>query len=165
MTMNNSTKRICLIAMGIALYVCVSMIISIPIVGHISLDLGYIVLAIYCYLYGSVAGAIVGTGGCFFVSLLSSGWIPIGWMLGNLFIGVICGRAYSVTKGEKYAPWINLFVTIVAVFVGIGLIKTVVECVLYSIPVSVKFAKDLVAFAMDATTMCAGLLLSSKIKI
>lgn len=67
------TKDICLTALGIALYVCVSMLIKIPVVGHISLDLGYIVLAVYCYTYGGISGAIVGCCGCFLVSLIASG--------------------------------------------------------------------------------------------
>lgn len=150
------TKNICLTALGIALYVCVSMLIKIPVVGHISLDLGYIVLAVYCYIYGGVAGAIVGACGCFLVSLIATGWIAIGWPLGNLLIGALCGVVYRQAKGKRWAIPISIAVTVMAVFIGVGVIKTIVECALYSLPVAVKFAKNLVAFAMDAAVMCAG---------
>lgn len=149
-------KNICLTALGIALYVCVSMLIKIPVVSHISLDLGYIVLAVYCYIYGGASGAIVGACGCFLVSLIATGWIAIGWPLGNLIIGALCGAVYNRVKGRKWAVLTSLAVTVVAVFTGVGVIKTVVECMLYSLPFAVKFAKNLVAFAMDAAVMCVG---------
>lgn len=85
--MDKKLKFICATAFGIALYVAVSMLIKIPVIGHISLDLGYIVLAVYCYIMGPASGAIVGGIGCTFVSLLASGWFPAGWLLGNAFIG------------------------------------------------------------------------------
>lgn len=160
----NKTKKICLTALGIALYVCVSMLIKIPVVGHISLDLGYIVLAVYCYIYGGVSGAIVGSCGCFLVSLIASGWIAIGWPLGNFLVGALCGAVYTRTKGKRGAVLINTAVTVAAVFVGVAVIKTVVECALYSLPVSVKFAKNLVAFSMDAIVMCIGLYIASVVE-
>lgn len=155
----NKTRSTCLTALGIALYVCVSMLLKIPTgVGHLSLDLGYIVLAVYCYIYGGVSGAIVGSCGCFLVSLISTGWIAIGWPLGNLLIGALCGIVYSRTRGMKYAAIIGVIVTVASVFIGVALIKTVVECAIYSLPLGVKFVKNCVAFAMDAIVMCFGFL-------
>ena len=91
-----STKKVAIIGLGIALYVAISMLLKIPIgIGHLALDLGYIVLAVYCYLYGATIGAIVGACGCTLVSLLASGMFPLGWLLGNAFIGCACGRALS----------------------------------------------------------------------
>lgn len=157
------TKNICLTALGIALYVCVSMLLKIPTgIGHLSLDLGYIVLAVYCYIYGGISGAVVGACGCFLVSLITTGWIAIGWPLGNLLIGAVCGMVYSRINGRKFGTLVSLAVTVVAVFIGVGVIKTVVECAIYSLPVGVKFAKNLVAFAMDAAVMCVGLLFVKK---
>lgn len=152
-------KDICLTALGIALYVCVSMLLKIPTgIGHLSLDLGYIVLAVYCYIYGGISGAIVGCCGCFLVSLIATGWIAVGWPLGNLLTGALCGVVYNRTKDMDKSTFISLAVTVLAVFIGVGVIKTVVECALYSLPLAVKFAKNLVAFSMDAIVMCAGYL-------
>ena len=55
-------------------------------------------------------------------------------------------------------------VTVAAVFLGVAVIKTAVECVLYSIPVAVKFTKNFIAFSMDAIVMCIGLYVASAIE-
>ena len=84
------TTKITLTAVGVAMYVVLSMIAKIPVIAHISLDLGYIVLAVYCYHMGAVSGMIVGGAGCVLVSLLTTGWFPPGWFAGNLLIGLWC---------------------------------------------------------------------------
>lgn len=160
--MNKNLKFICVTALGIAVYVAVSMLLKIPLgVGHLALDLGYIVLAVYCFTMGPISGAIVGAVGCTFISLLSSGWFPIGWLLGNAFIGACCGCMYKLKKDKM---WLNCLYTILIVFVGIGVIKTAIECLLYNIPFPVKFAKNAVAFATDAIVMCIGVSIAPKIE-
>lgn len=153
------TKQITLTAMGIALYVVVSMMIKIPVVNHISLDLGYLVLAFYCYLYGSFVGAVVGCFGCFIVSILATGWIGVEWPLGNLLVGFLCGLVYTRTKNHKFAIPIGIATTIIAMFIGIGIIKTTVACAIYSMPFIAKFLKNMIAFAMDAVVMSVGFLM------
>lgn len=66
-------------------------------------------------------------------------------------------------KRKKIGMAISVIVTVVAVFVGVGVIKTVVECALYTLPLGVKFAKNLVAFAMDAIVMCIGIPFAKKL--
>lgn len=157
----NRTMWICQIALGIALYVVVSMVLKIPIgIGHISLDLGYIVLAACCMRFGMLGGAIVGGAGCTIVSLLSSGWFPLGWMLGNVLIGLICGKAYH--KNEILC-WTNIAITVVAVLLGVGIVKTAVECVLFSIPFAVKIPKNMVAAMMDSVVMSIGLIVACRL--
>lgn len=109
-------KPLCLTALGIALYVALSMMVKIPVVGHISLDLGYIVLGVYCWLFGSAAGAIVGAVGCSMVSLLASGWFPPGWCLANLLIGATCGYAWNMRVADLKADWWDYLVAIFSVF-------------------------------------------------
>lgn len=159
--MNTKIRRICMTAIGIALYVAVSMIVKIPVIGHISLDLGYIVLAVFCYIYGGVTGAIIGSAGCTLVSLLASGWFPIGWFLGNAFIGWFCGTRLSY---HRYANWKNVAWCIASVFIGVFFIKTCVECLLYSIPLVVKMPKNAIAAAMDAIVMSVGIFIAPKIE-
>lgn len=158
-------KDICITALGIALYVCVSMLLKIPVINHISLDLGYIILAVYCYRYGPITGAIVGFSGAFLVSLIATGWLGIEWPTGNLFIGAVCGYVYNTTKGKKYQAGINMITTIIAVFIGISLIKTILACAIYDMPFIVKFISNSVAFAMDAIVMCIGLIMAMEIKV
>lgn len=160
--MNSKIKQISLCGVGIALYVALSMTAKIPVIGHASLDLGYIVFAVYCYYFGSVAGAVVGSVGCLFVSLLTSGWFPPGWIIGNMLIGIIVGKVGR--KSGASAPK-RICVVIVAVFLGIFCAKTGIECALYSIPLAVKIPKSAVVFAMDAIVMSIGTWLAPKIPV
>ena len=148
-----NTKKITFTAIGIALYVVLSMSMKIPLIAHISLDLGYIAFALYCYHFGAISGMIVGGVGCVLISLITTGWFPPGWFLGNLVIGVICGCLY-----RHDATINNIIITIIAVAIGILGIKTVIECKLYSIPYTVKIPKNAIAFITDAIVMSAGTL-------
>lgn len=156
----NKTKKIAFTAIMAALYVCLSMTVKIPVVGHIALDLGYIVLAVACYFGGPVTGAFTGMIGCIIVSMIASGWFPIGWAIGNTLIGSICGWAYMSSR-EYDVPYIQkncvcVSITIVAVFLGVGVAKTIIECLLYSIPLAIKAPKNMIAFVMDAAVMAGG---------
>lgn len=153
------TKTITITALGIALYVVVSMFLKIPLgVGHLALDLGYIVLAVYCYSMGPIIGAIVGGAGCTIVSLISSGWFPLGWLLGNILIGYTCGRWY---KEEKTT--FNCVLSIAAIVLGVLGIKTIVECLMFSIPLVVKLPKNGVAALTDSIVMCLGVIIAPKV--
>jgi uncharacterized membrane protein len=158
--MKVTTKNIALLGMGIALYFVLGMAVKIPLIGHIQTDLGYIAFGCFLYILGPIA-CIVGVVGCLLESLLVSGWVPIGWMLGQLFIGLLCGIVYK--KHMKHQGLVNLVVTILAVFIGVGLIKTVVECGLYSIPFPVKFAKNMIATVADIPPMIIGLFLGCRL--
>lgn len=158
--MRKNARSICVTGLGVALYVALSFVAKIPLIGHISLDLGYIALAIYAYYFGPVIAAIVGGCGCVLVSLLASGWFPFGWLLGNIAIGIICGKEYS--RGDLLS---RLIVTILAVLFGVAIVKTVVECLLFSIPLMAKLPKNAIAAAVDAIAMVLGLLLAPKIKL
>ena len=147
--------------MGIALYVVLGSIINIPLLAgsHIQTDLGYVAFGICCYLFGADA-FVVGMIGCMFESLLTSGWIPAGWMLGQAFIGIVCGLIYTKTTDKR----IHIAVTVIALIVGIVVIKTAVECMMFSIPVGVKVPKNVVAFVSDLIPMITGLLLGYRLK-
>ena len=156
-----SVKKIAYLGIGIALYVVLGLAMNIPLLAgsHIQTDLGYIAFGAFCFLFGWEA-CIVGIIGCLIESLIVSGWVPVGWMLGQLFIGVACGIAYKKFNQR----WVQIVVTIIAVFIGIGAIKTVVECALYSIPVLVKFPKNFVAFIADVIPMIVGLFIGVMLK-
>ena len=153
----NNTKKIAILGMGIALYFVLGMMVKIPLISHIQTDLGYIVFGFFLYMFGWIA-CVIGVIGCLLESLLISGWIPIGWMIGQLAIGIICGIAY---KKIKSLP-LNIIITIISVFIGIGVIKTGIECVLYDIPPIVKFPKNAIAFVADTIPMIMGLLIAWK---
>ena len=150
------TKKVAFTGMGIALYVVLSMVAKIPVIAHISLDMGYIAFAVMLYHFGTIPGTIVGAVGCVLVSMLTTGWFPTGWLVGNIAIGILCGVLIR-KDGSPRSTVINVIVCIIAVAVGILGLKTVIECMLYGIPFAVKLPKNAVAFAMDAAVMSVGM--------
>lgn len=161
----NKTMKICNLALGIALYVALSATVKIPIIGHIQTDLGYIAFGAYLLMFGWQA-TIVGVAGCLIESLLFSGWFPVGWMVGQTCIGLICGIWYRYSSGKtnKYKNVTRIIVTVLAVFLGIALVKTFIECCLYSIPIKIKFMKDFIAFISDTIPMLFGVFIGEKLK-
>lgn len=165
-----NTKKICLISLGIALYVTSSLILKIPIIAHISLDLGYIFFAIYCYYFGPISGAIVGGVGCMLISVLTSGWFPPGWIVGNVAIGLICGSVFSKTKrytgknANVKVIILEIVTVIVSVFFGIEFIKTFIECALYGMPIQVKLISNGIAAITDSIVMCIGVFMAHAFK-
>ena len=157
--MNNNTKKITFLAIGIALYTVLGMSVKIPLIGHIQIDLGYVAYGAFLYLIGLPA-VVVGVVGCILESLIVSGWFPVGWSIGQLFIGITCGIVYKKYKSDV----LQIAVTIFSVFIGIGLIKTAIECSMFGIPWGVKFAKDMVAFVADVIPMYLGLILGHYLK-
>ena len=105
-------------------------------------------------------GLFVGALGCLIENLLMRGWISYSWIAGQIIIGGMCGLAYTKYKSRL----LKIFVTILAVFIGIGIVKTVIECVLYQIPFSVKFAKNFAGFVVDAVSMIIGLFIGELLK-
>lgn len=155
----SKTKMVAFTGIGIALYVVLSMIGTIPLIGNIRLDLGYVVMGVYCALLGSVSGAIVGSAGCAVVSLLTSGWFPPGWFVGNLVIGAILGKGMK----SKHA-WVQIAWIVVSVVLGIVLIKTVMECWLYAIPFEVKVIKNAVAALADGIALVLSMVVTKGIQ-
>lgn len=160
----SKTKYIATTAIGIALYVAISMTAKIPLIGHISLDLGYIVLAVYCYHFGAVSGIVVGALGCMLVSLITTGMFPIGWMVGNAIIGYGCGIEFKQRKEPKVENPINGIFCLLICVLGILVVKTTIECSLYGIPLAIKIPKNAVAAFVDAVVMCIGVMVAPKIK-
>lgn len=157
----SKTKKISFLGLGIALYVVLGLVLQLPIFAnsHLQTDLGYVAFGVYCVCFGWL-GAIVGAVGCLLESLLTSGWVPVGWILGQIFIGLLCGVVYKKTNNKA----IHIIITVLAVFIGVGLIKTVVECYLFNIPFAIKIVKNSVASISDSITMLLGLILGYRLK-
>ena len=155
------TKKVAYLGIGVALYVVLGCVMNIPLLAnsHLQTDLGYIAFGVYCYLFGWL-GLFVGAIGCVLESLLISGWMPVGWLVGQIFIGIACGIIYKRETNKV----IHIVVTVLSVFVGIAVIKTVIESLLFGIPFEVKFAKNFVAFIADTIPMLVGLFLGYKLK-
>ena len=154
-----TTKKITGIAILTALYCVLSALMKIPVIGAISLDLGYIALAVGCSMFGPWA-AFIGAVGCGIESILFSPYgFSISWFCANLIVGLGCGYVFSKTK----VTWKR--VVAIIVFVGIAMlgVKTLIECNLYGIPFEVKIVKNAVAFGLDSATMFIGLFIANRV--
>ena len=155
--MNTTTQRITLLAVGIALFVVLTMCLQVPVFENYYLCLGYVVMMVYCYIFGPASGAIVGSLGVILYCVLTAGLRGMpGWTLGNLVIGIICGIVFTKAKMIE-SVWLRrglMAVTIIAVTAaGILGIKSLTESLLYAQPILVRMAKNIYAFAADAVMM------------
>ena len=175
--MKNNTKKICINALGIALFVVLTMCVQVPIFENYYICLGYIVMALYCYMFGPFSGTLVGCAGVIIYCLLTGGinGMP-GWAAGNLVIGILFGLACKLTSkmNNNTFRYVILVVTIVvSTAVGIIGVKSLVEVVLYAHPFIIRVAKNMTAFIADIVTLiislpiCAGLkpMLEKQLKI
>lgn len=154
-----TTKKITGIAILTALYIVLSAMMKIPVIGAISLDLGYIALAVGCMVYGPW-GAFIGAVGCGIESILFSPYgFSISWFVANLIVGLGCGYVFKRYQED----WKRILAIIV--FVGIAMLgaKTLIECKLYAIPFEIKIIKNLAAFAIDSITMIIGLYIGKRV--
>ena len=156
----SKNRKITYMGLGIALYVVLSYTIKIPLINRIRTDPGYLVFGLFLCLFGT-PGTLVGVLGCIISNLLYSGTFPLGWALGQTFIGLFCG--YVFRRTDK--TWLKLIWGALAVLIGIGGIKTVVESVLFKLPLGVKLIRGLVAAVADAVPFLAGILLSTRIHL
>ena len=96
------TKDICILGIGIALFVCLSMCLRIPIFNNFYLCLGYVVMTIYLYSIGIISGTLVGILGTILYCFLINGLRGMpGWVFGNLIIGIILGLWFKFIRKIK----------------------------------------------------------------
>ena len=152
--------KIALLSIGIALYTVLSAFVIIPIVNRIKLDLGYIVFGLYLNTFGMIA-TIVGVLGCILGNMLKGGSIPIAWAIGQAFIGLTLG--YLLPKTEKL--YLKIIYCLISAFIGIGVIKTVIEVLIYQWPIWLKFTSNFAAYIADVIPLIIGVILNKKIKI
>lgn len=111
-----STKNICIYGIGISLYVIMSAMLSIPIPNSFAhIDLGYAIMTIYAYIYGSIAGFVIGTFGRILVDLLMYGGLGTpGWLIASACMGYAIGVIFMYLKNlnSKY-----IFITLSSIFI------------------------------------------------
>ena len=153
--MSKKIRWICRNAIGTALFVALSMCLQVPVFENFYVCLGYVVMTVYLYLFGSVSGTIVGVLGtaiyCFLINGLRG--MP-GWLLANVVIGVIVGVTLQLCKQKVFkrplAKWCTvIIITILAVALGIFGVKSLTECFLYAQPMLVRMATNAPAFITD----------------
>lgn len=162
-----NTKQIATIAMFTALYFVLSALLKIPVVGNITLDLGYIALAVGAVYLGAVPAMLIGSIGAFLESMLmSQRGVSPGWMLMNAIVGYFCGLIlHKAAEGERKQFWIKAVLTVVlSMLVGVA-VKTLIDCALYGVALAAKLPSSATAWIMDSLVMLAvGLPLSLALK-
>lgn len=163
----NKTKQIAMIAIFSALYFVLSAVLKIPVGGHMTLDLGYISLMVATVCLGAVPAMLVGIIGAFLESaLMSMRGVSPGWMLMNAIIGYFCGLILmKASEGERRPFLIKAFIAVpISALVGMA-VKTLVDCVLYSLPLAAKIPVAIIGWIADTAVMLAlGLPLSIILK-
>ena len=83
-----------------------------------------------------------------------------GWAMGNLLIGIALGLTFRFTRNITSAPlrWVlDALAIVAATAVGILLLKSFTECVLYAQPMAVRIAKNIYAFVADVVMLLVSL--------
>ena len=156
-----STKKLCLMAVGIALFVALSLCLQVPVFENYYLCLGYVVMAVYCYSFGTVCGTVVGCLGVVLYCVVISGLRGMpGWTLGNLVIGIALGLTFRATKKMSSLPLrsiINAAVIVAATALGILVVKSETESLLYLQPFLIRVGKNVYAFIADIVVLLVSL--------
>ena len=165
------TKRITSTAMGVALFVVLSLMLQVPVYQNYYVSLGYFVMMVWLYSFGIVDGTIVGTFGVILYCIITGGMRGMpGWTLGNFIIGIEIGCMFMGTKHlcENYKAkndklGLAIMRTIQVVFIslstlfGILIVKSFTEVVLYAQPMLVRMATNLTATIADIITLILAL--------
>lgn len=154
-------KFITINAMGIALFVALSLCLQVPVFQNYYLCLGYVVMTVYCYSVGTTSGTIVGTIGVVLYCVLISGLRGMpGWAMGNLFLGIMMGVTFGLTK-KIQKPVVETIIAAVIVIISTAIamlgIKSLVESLLYSQQFIVRVATNMSAFIADAFVIIVSL--------
>jgi len=150
------TKTLTTISLGIALYVVLSYLIPIRVIGNYFLCLGYVILVVYPYIYGKFAGLAVGFFGTLLYCILASSYNGmVGWVLGNAFIGFVLGMVFDKTKkmSNPLKAVIDIAAMAISCAIGIILIKSLTETILFRVPILVRLSANSVPFVMDLIVM------------
>lgn len=155
-----STKKICINAMGIALFVVLTLCLQVPVFENYYLCLGYIVMMLYSYYFGTMSGTLVGTIGVLVYCILTGGLRGMpGWILGNFIIGLLCGTTCVRIKtldNKWLKQCIIVFVIVVSTAIGILVVKSMTEVFLYGISFNARVASNMFAFVADVFVLIVG---------
>ena len=152
--MSNSLKKLCLTALGIALFPALAVCLQVPVFENYYLCLGYVVMTVYIWSFKWYEGAIVGALGVVLyciIGQLGFNGMP-GWALGNVAIGLIIGLPLKLIKRLKSRALQMLLTAIAATigtFVGILLIKSLIDSFSVDQPFVVRFGKNMTSFIAD----------------
>ena len=155
--MVTTTRKICITAMGTALYVVLALCLQVPVFENYYLCLGYVAMMVFCYYFGAGSGMTVGVLGVVLYCLLTNGLRGLpGWAAGNLVIGLSVGWTCNATKHMANPMLRNLIIAaaiILSTAISILGVKSIVEVALYAQPMVVRMAKNIYGFVADVIVL------------
>ncbi len=161
MKMNGKLKWICVSALGIALFVALTLCLQVPVFENYYLCLGYIVMAVWLCCFGTLSGTLAGSIGVVLYCLLTSGMRGMpGWTVGNVVIGLLLGLTFRFTRPMKSTALkavINTAAVIAATALGILVVKSLVDSLIRAEPFVLRVVKNVYAFIADAVVLLVGL--------
>ena len=159
--MHTRIQKLCVTALGIALFAVLSLCLQVPVFENYYLCLGYTVVAVYCFSFGAVSGTAVAVLGVIAYCLVIHGLRGMpGWAAGNVVIGMTLGLVFPRTrrmKSAKVRPVVEIAVVILSVTAGILGIKSITESLLYSQPIWARIGKNVYAWAADLFVLIVSL--------
>ena len=170
--MNKNILNMCYTAMGIALYVALSLCVQVPVFENYYICLGYVVFLVYCYIFGPVSGMLVGGIGCLLHCILINGLRGMpGWIVANVFMALVMGVWFNVAKTKKpkdvWEHRITKAMTVAMIIsttgVGVLFLKSLVEVVLYAQPLAIRMANNAYEFIADAVVLVVSLPLCNQL--
>ena len=159
--MKNNLRLLTATAIGIALFVVLSLMLQVPVFQNYYLCLGYVAMAVYCYSFGAASGTAVGALGVVLYCIIISGMRGMpGWALGNAVIGIGLGLSFAGSKKLEPVP-LRLAVQAGAVvlFTAAGIlgVKSLVDSLIRSQPFLVRAGMNLSAFIADVAVLLLSL--------
>lgn len=150
-----TTKKLASVGMLTALYFVLSALLKIPVAGNIKLDLGYIALTVGAVYLGAAPAAVIGSGGVLLESLLmSQRGIAPGWILMNAIVGFACGHVMHKALNDPPGRfWLKAAVVVILSMIAGFAVKTVIDCLLYGLTLTVKIPTAIVGCALDSFVM------------
>lgn len=162
-------RDITFLAIGIALFVALSMCLRVPVFDNYYLCLGYIVMTVYIWCFKWYEGAIIGFLGVILYCIIGGlgfNGMP-GWSVGNIVIGLIIGltlKPIKKIKSKSLRIAATAAVAIVATFIGIEIIKSLIDSFVVAQPFVVRFTKNMTSFVADAFVIVASLPICSLVE-
>lgn len=156
------TRDITFPAAGIALFVVLSMCLQVPVFENYYLCLGYVVMTVYMWCFKWYEGAVVGFLGVILYCLIGElgfNGMP-GWSVGNIVIGTIVGlsmRYIKKIRSKVLQVAVTAIIAVIATFIGIMLVKSVIDSFIVSQPVVIRMGKNLTSFIADAFVIVVSL--------
>lgn len=156
------TRDITFLAVGVAMFVALSMCLRVPVFENYYLCLGYIVMAVYVWCFKWYEGAVVGFFGVILYCIIGGlgfNGMP-GWSIGNIIIGLIIGLALKHIKkiqSKLLQVFLTAVVSVIATFIGIELVKSFIDSFVVSQPFIVRFGKNMTSFVADAFVIAASI--------